>query len=151
MPYITNGNDAALLQLQYLAESIGLNRSYLKDDSENPNIEHEIINDDVARFAHLIKPDATKPVEPVKRPDIEWHPSYETYQARVAALAATAQNRPTTVPEGFPDQISSPRVWTGSDFANPEEYLVHLSAEDVEEIKAALGFFKSMTMFDSRA
>ncbi|AEO63019.1 uncharacterized protein THITE_2141213 [Thermothielavioides terrestris NRRL 8126] len=109
MPYITNGNDAALLQLQYLAESIGLNRSYLKVDSDNLNIEHDI------------------PVEAVKRPDIEWHPSYETYQAR-----------------GFPDQISSPRVWTGSDFADPVKFLVHLSAEDVEEIKAALAFFKGL-------
>jgi hypothetical protein len=90
MPYITNGNDAALLQLQYLAESIGLNRSYLKVDSDNLNIEHDIVNDDAARFAHLIRPNPTKPVEAVKRPDIEWHPSYETYQARVAALAATA-------------------------------------------------------------
>jgi hypothetical protein len=48
------------------------------------------------------------------------------------------------VPEGFPDQISSPRVWTGSDFADPVKFLVHLSAEDVEEIKAALAFFKGM-------
>jgi hypothetical protein len=145
MPYIANGTDAALLQLQYLAESIGLNRSYLKDDSDglSSNVEHEIVNQDAANFAHLIKPIASKRVDAIKRPDIEWHPSYETYQARVAALAKTAQNRPQTLPDGFPEQVSSPRAWTGSDFSNPEKYLVHLSREDVDEIEAALEFFKA--------
>ncbi|KAK3390043.1 hypothetical protein B0H63DRAFT_499788 [Podospora didyma] len=152
MPYIRNGNDAALLQLQYLAESIGLNRGYLdeRDDEESLSLgidEQDITSPDPGTLSScLIRPIPTKGVvkAAIKRPDIEWHPSYETCQARVAALEATAQNRPSSVPEGFPDQISSPRVWTGSDFADREKHLVHLSNDDIEEIGVPLDFFKNL-------
>lgn len=140
MPYIiTSGQEATLLQLQYITESIGLRRTYLKDEVE---IEYERVDDATCKLENIIKPIPTRTVDTVKRPDIEWHPSYKTYQARVARLAKSARTRPIAVPEGFPDQVMSARAWTGSDFADPDKFVVQLSADDVDEIKAALEFFK---------
>ncbi|KAK1826342.1 hypothetical protein QBC39DRAFT_397708 [Podospora conica] len=143
--YIKNGNGAALLQLQYPAESIGLNRSYLDDDKGvlDQSVK-EMLGQDPALLGHLVKPVPTNRLAPVVQPDIEWHPSYQTFRARVAALAAKAENRPTALPDGFQDQVTSARAWTGSDFADKEKYLVRLSPEDVDEIKAALDFFKAL-------
>lgn len=146
MPSITSGRDATLLQLQYLANSLGLRRSYLEEDdyaqeknASNPIVTHVAVDEP----ENLVKPCPHSLSKPVTRPDIEWLPNYDTYQARVARLAQSRCDRPKTLPEGFPARVSSPRAWTGSDFSDPENYLVHLSFADVEEIKAALEHFKS--------
>ena len=46
------------------------------------------------------------------------------------------------LPLGFPQSVNSKLAWTGADFTNPEEYILHLSPQDIEEVEAALVFFK---------
>jgi hypothetical protein len=151
MPSISNRRDATFLQLQYITDSLGLRRTYLKDDVsiEDVSIDEKTVDNNVnitstTELGNILKPIPTRNVDTVQRPDIEWYPSYAAYQVRMERLAKSPHSRPRTLPEGFLDQVSSPRVWTGSDFADPEKYLIHLSIADVTEIKSALGFFKGM-------
>ncbi|KAK4169915.1 hypothetical protein QBC43DRAFT_39013 [Cladorrhinum sp. PSN259] len=87
----------------------------------------------------------TKPADQqeVVRPDISWIPSYKVYKERVEALKALYPDRPTTLPEGWPAQINSPRAWSGEDFKG-EEYVLQLGADDVVEIEAGLAHFKAL-------
>jgi hypothetical protein len=133
---ITTAQEATLLQLQYTANSCGLRRSYLQDAPSRS------LEDGGHRGPSIDSP--IKPVDPVKRPNIDWYPSFSVYQERVARLAELAADRPSTVPEGFPEEIKGPRVWTGSDFDDPDKYLIRLSKTDLAEIKDALEHFKSM-------
>jgi hypothetical protein len=135
MPLISSARDSSLLQLQYLTNSIGLQRQYLDEDKPD---HHEDRDLPILNLEGIIKPVPLRSVVEIERPDIEWYPKYETYLARSARLAKTADERPTTLPEQFPAVIDSPRVWTGADFADPNKYLLHLTAEDVDEIKEAL-------------
>jgi hypothetical protein len=81
----------------------------------------------------------------VPGPDIEWNPSYEKFVARVSRLAQLPIERPTRVPIGFPDVVIEPWVWTGEDLRGSEdEYILELSASDVDEIEDALRHFKSL-------
>jgi hypothetical protein len=75
-------------------------------------------------------------------PDIQWMPSYETYQARVAALNGLGIERQKRVPDRFPDKVIEPWVWSGEDFESEDEYVVRLDDEDVTEIENALADFK---------
>jgi hypothetical protein len=75
-------------------------------------------------------------------PEIQWMPSWETFQRRVEALKALDLKRPNYVPEGFPDKIIEPWVWSGEDFEGEDEYVVTFSQEDVLEIENALAHFK---------
>ena len=76
------------------------------------------------------------------RPDIEWLPSYDTYERRVERLAALKPGRPNKVPEGWPTTIDAARDWTGSEFADSSKYVVELSKENILEIENALSHFK---------
>jgi len=78
----------------------------------------------------------------VLRPNIEWLPNVQTYLERVQRLKSAKLERPTSVPAGWPEQLSTKRVWSGSDFANSEEFIMHLNEDDVKEIEDALEFFK---------
>lgn len=89
--------------------------------------------------------DSTVTSSVIPGPDIEWNPSYATYQRRVGRLAASELNRPTCLPEGFPHKIEKPWAWTGSDFADASRYVVQLQETDILEIELALAFFKSST------
>jgi hypothetical protein len=77
----------------------------------------------------------------VPGPDIQWHPSYETYLNRVSALASCCLKRPLTLPDGYPSQIETPWVWSGPDL-DEQSYILHLKKEDIREIEQALSFFK---------
>jgi hypothetical protein len=74
-------------------------------------------------------------------PDIQWHPSYETYQRRVAALAACGLERETKLPEEYPECVSEPWAWSGGGLGE-ERYVLCLEEEDVGEIEQALAYFK---------
>lgn len=76
-------------------------------------------------------------------PDIQWHPSFETYQRRVDALSALRLDRPQAVPEGFPDKVEGPRAWSGADFANEDGFVLQLSEANVFEVERGLSYFKS--------
>ncbi|KAH6632112.1 hypothetical protein F5144DRAFT_573093 [Chaetomium tenue] len=86
---------------------------------------------------------AEEAVDEVARPDIEWIPSMKTYQDRVQHLQALYPNRRTTVPYGWPAQINTARAWTGSDFNDEHDYIIHLGPEDIAEIEFGLSHFKS--------
>jgi hypothetical protein len=138
MPLVSSARDSSLLQLQYLTNSIGLQRQYLDEDKPDNHVDHDL---PILNLEGIIKPVPLRSIVDIERPDIEWYPKYETYIARSERLAKTADKRPTTLPEKFPAVIDSPRVWTGADFAGMNKYLVHLSDEDVDEIKEALSQF----------
>lgn len=82
---------------------------------------------------------------PIVRPDIDWIPSYKVFKERVQRLASLPLNRPTTLPRGWPSEITSERVWSGSDFASEDDYVVRLTPSDISEIESALSFFKSLS------
>ncbi|KAK3940280.1 hypothetical protein QBC46DRAFT_314019 [Diplogelasinospora grovesii] len=85
-----------------------------------------------------------KQAQEVVRPNIDWFPSYKVYKDRVERLAALYPNRPTTLPAGWPSQVNAERTWSGSDFASENDYIVHLSADDITEIEGALAHFKGL-------
>lgn len=78
----------------------------------------------------------------IVRPDISWIPSYKVFKDRVERLRVLYPDRRTTLPPGWPAQIDAARVWSGSDFKSEDEYVIHLSAEDVAEIEDGLAHFK---------
>jgi hypothetical protein len=85
-----------------------------------------------------------QPVAAVPGPDIQWHPSYETYRRRVVALNAAAGRSgqaKKTVPDGYPQQVEKPWVWSGDQMA-ADRYVVWLSDDDIAQIEDALSFFK---------
>jgi hypothetical protein len=77
----------------------------------------------------------------VPGPDIQWHPSYETYLRRIAALKAYRSDRQKTLPEGYPQRVDKPWVWSGDEIP-AERYVVLLNENDVKQIEEALGLFK---------
>ena len=99
----------------------------------------------VTQPAQTLSLKPTAGVDDVVRPDIEWLPSYDTYQARVERLAALDLTRPSHVPKGWPTRIDAPRNWTGSEFtgdAVSKEYIVQLMEKDITEIEEALSYLK---------
>jgi hypothetical protein len=78
----------------------------------------------------------------VPGPDIQWNPSFATYQQRVSALSKLRTDRPTSVPAGFPAKVDAPWMWDGSEFSDENEFVFHLGEEDIDEIEQALSSFK---------
>jgi hypothetical protein len=85
---------------------------------------------------------AKEVVDEVPRPDIAWIPSFKVFKDRVERLQSLYPNRRTTLPLGWPTQVDAERAWAGSDFKSEDDYVLHLSAEDVVEIEAGLAYFK---------
>jgi len=85
---------------------------------------------------------AKEVVDETSRPDISWIPSLKVFKDRVERLQALYPDRRTTVPTGWPAQVSAARAWAGSDFKSEDDYVLHFSAEDVTEIEAGLAHFK---------
>jgi hypothetical protein len=78
----------------------------------------------------------------VPGPDIQWHPSYETYLRRVEALKQFSQDGSSeALPKGYTRFVNRPWAWKGSEIRK-EDYLVQLTGADVNEVEYALGFFK---------
>ncbi|OCK79232.1 Clavaminate synthase-like protein [Lepidopterella palustris CBS 459.81] len=77
-------------------------------------------------------------------PDIEWNPSFETYQARVEALSKTNSSRPKTVPEAWPQVVDAPWAWSTKDFEDESKFIVFLNEEEIAEVNRALDFFNGL-------
>ncbi|KAF1986479.1 Clavaminate synthase-like protein [Aulographum hederae CBS 113979] len=75
-------------------------------------------------------------------PNIQWDPSYATYRARVNMLAKLDLPRPNQVPQGFPEMVSAPWAWDGSEYDDGDNYVLKLTEDDIEEIERALRYFK---------
>lgn len=78
---------------------------------------------------------------PPGQPDIAYAPNYENYQAR-AAKRLKEGNLPTSVPEGFPKQLTGDLVWEGDSVGQSYEWTYRLSKEQLDEIDQALQHFR---------
>jgi hypothetical protein len=78
-----------------------------------------------------------------RQPDISYHPDFEKYQLRSARLKELRARAPdSSLPAGFPKQLTSPLVWEGKDFVDESEWTVSLSGPQLAEIHEALLHFK---------
>lgn len=141
MPSLTTSKEATILRLQSVADSCGLHISYQNHFIPSPPCPREFTESSRCKSDRIVQAKC-EPIKTKAGPDIEWQPSYETYRKRVQRLAEHARGRPHFVPEGFPDKVDAPRVWTGSDFRSADEYVVELTVEDIAEAENALAYFK---------
>ncbi|KAF2203003.1 Clavaminate synthase-like protein [Delitschia confertaspora ATCC 74209] len=116
----------------------GLHKRYLEAASVAPS---------VPRRKLLIPStlDRTVTSSVIPGPDIQWNPSYSTYQERIRRLATLYPSRPAYLPKGYSQTVEKPWVWTGSRFSDESSYVVQLQRSDILEIETALAFFKNTT------
>lgn len=75
------------------------------------------------------------------QPDISYHPDLQKFHLRTERLKG--QRSPSaSLPDGFPEKLSSPLVWDGKDFTEEEEWTFSLNEAQLEEIHNALNYFK---------
>ncbi|KAI8263161.1 hypothetical protein K4K53_009608 [Colletotrichum sp. SAR 10_77] len=77
------------------------------------------------------------------QPDIQYAPDREKWQARVASRVQEP-DLPKALPEGLPAKFKSDLVWEGSTLANDYDWTYVLSTEQLNELDAALAYFKSL-------
>lgn len=130
---------ASALQFEFRQPS-GLRKKYL--DSSNARV---IRQPKIAPFDFLNLDAVIKSY--VSGPEIQWNPSYATFQSRIDMLSKLQFSRPQSVPPAFPEIVQAPWVWDGGDFENTQEYIFQLERRDIEEIEDALGYFKSKPSF----
>ncbi|KAH6964514.1 hypothetical protein DER45DRAFT_152193 [Fusarium avenaceum] len=80
---------------------------------------------------------------PPGQPDIVYAPNYEKYQERTAKRLKEG-NLPTSVPDGFPAQLTGDLVWEGDSVDKTYDWTYKLSPEQLEEIDQALQHFKGL-------
>jgi len=79
----------------------------------------------------------------LRQPEIAYHPDFDRYQVRSQHRQDT-EKLPTTLPSGFPKQLSSPLVWEGKDVESSSDWIVELSGAQLDEVDQALSHFKCM-------
>jgi hypothetical protein len=79
----------------------------------------------------------------LRQPNISYHLSFEQYQVRSQYRQRT-EDLPSTLPTGFPQQLSSPLVWEGKQVEARSEWIVELNEAQLDEIDQALQDFKGM-------
>lgn len=87
-----------------------------------------------------------KAVAPPGQPDISYAPDYGKYQAR-AARRVQAGNLPTSLPEGFPEQLKGDLVWEGNSLAATYDWTYVLSEDQLAEIDRAVKHFKCQSLY----
>lgn len=85
----------------------------------------------------------------ISGPEIEWNPSFSTFQSRVELLSKLHLPRPQSLPPGFPETIQAPWAWNGSEYRHCENYVLQLGKSDIEEIESALNRFKGKLYTDA--
>ncbi|ORX47741.1 taurine catabolism dioxygenase TauD, TfdA family protein [Hesseltinella vesiculosa] len=76
------------------------------------------------------------------QPDITYLPDKKNWQARTARRLAE-EDLPKDLPDGFPEKLDGPKLWTGSDYQDKEsEWVYELNEQELNEIKAALQDFE---------
>lgn len=85
--------------------------------------------------------DQTQGANSTKGPDIDWLPSFENYQERVANRLKHG-NLVKELPNGFPVSVQYPMRWTASELSS-SEYVYKLSSGDIDEIDDTLKTFRS--------
>lgn len=87
----------------------------------------------------FVTPAATAPPG---QPDISYAPDRDKWQAR-AARRLKEGNLPTTLPKGFPAQLTGDLVWEGDSVADTYDWTYVLNTEQLNEIDRAVKHFKS--------
>jgi hypothetical protein len=84
----------------------------------------------------IVRDDSCKP-DPAS--ENAWLPDPVEYRARACRRRFKVGS--VALPAGFPAQITSPLVWSGTDLSE-DEYLMQLSTENIIELEQALAYFK---------
>jgi hypothetical protein len=82
-------------------------------------------------------------IPPAVQPDISYTPDYDKYLQRTQRRLAT-ETLLTSLPPGFPSQLSSNLVWDKNDIASRFNWTYTLSATDLDEIEEGLTHFKEL-------
>lgn len=82
---------------------------------------------------------------PPGQPDIAYAPNYENYQARTAKRLKEG-NLTTSVPDGFPKQLTGDLVWEGDSIGQHYDWTYKLSEDQLGEIDQALHHFKGILL-----
>jgi hypothetical protein len=77
----------------------------------------------------------------LRQPDITYHPNFDQYKAR-SQRRQKAEQLPTSLPDGFPQQLSSSLVWEGKDVEGRSDWTFELNESQLDEIDQALQKFK---------
>ncbi|KAM0242200.1 hypothetical protein ACHAP5_007287 [Fusarium lateritium] len=80
---------------------------------------------------------------PPGQPDIVYAPNYDKYQERTSKRLQEG-NLPTSVPDGFPTQLTGDLVWDGDSVGKTYDWTYKLSPEQLDEIDQALQHFKGL-------
>ncbi|OTB01391.1 hypothetical protein M426DRAFT_323530 [Hypoxylon sp. CI-4A] len=80
---------------------------------------------------------------PPGQPDISYAPDHNKWQAR-AARRLKEENLPTTLPEGFPAQLTGDLVWEGESVVDTYDWTYVLNDEQLSEIDRAVEHFKGL-------
>jgi hypothetical protein len=83
---------------------------------------------------------------PLALPNLSYHPNFEQYQLR-AKLQLLSEESTQDLPDRYPKRLDSALVWEGKDVNTPEkqqEWLLHLSGEQLNEINRALRHFQGL-------
>ncbi|KAH8647950.1 hypothetical protein BX600DRAFT_443285 [Xylariales sp. PMI_506] len=80
---------------------------------------------------------------PPGQPDIAYAPDHGKWQAR-AARRLKDGGLPTTLPAGFPEQLTGDLVWEGDTLADNYDWAYVLNTDQLKEIDAALKHFKAL-------
>lgn len=122
-------------------QSSGLRKMYLERSStriiRQPRIAHvKFLNLDTVINTYI------------SGPEIEWNPSFATFQSRVEMLSKLQLPRPQSVPSGFPEKIEAPWAWDGAEHQQCGDYVLQLEKSDIGEIENALKHFKGASNTD---
>jgi len=80
--------------------------------------------------------------------DIAYEPNISSYLSRSSARARSIELE-KEVPKGWPQALTGPMTWTGSDFLNESEWVYTLSNDDKDEVHSALDYFKGKNSYIS--
>ena len=75
------------------------------------------------------------------RPKIQLQPSLEDYLERSQRVRMAGFST-TGLPQGFPQEITGSRVWSGLDGTSIEQFIVQLSGKDITELESAVAGFQ---------
>jgi len=89
----------------------------------------------------LVK-DLTRPDFAFKTADISWQPDYSKFVERSKRLESARSE--TKLPEGWPSRLESSLVWDGNEINGEDDYVYHLTSDELEELTAAIRHFKGL-------
>ena len=83
------------------------------------------------------------------QPDISYHPDESKFKERTARRLAEDPSLPNTpLPSRYPKKVTGPIVWEGKDWTKEDQWVYHLSPEELQEINAGLVHFKGSVSSD---